>query len=376
MRDETGPAARLRLLFVGDAPEWLGAVRLAGGLFGAEITSVPTVGAAIRHLLGPGQVYSHVLAAAPLSAAEIETLAGMADEITHRATPLLSLGTQPPPGVDATHIRCPEPARLGEALRQAAPFPGSATGGAPLTSEAVRDGLNAGWLRLRYQPMVDARTLAPVAVEALARLHHPAHGILHPRDFVPQAIACGQERVFTGIMAARAMLELRGLPLKGLRFGINMPLPVFWFEHAVERALELASVSGIGAERIAIEVLETEETPALTRLEAALLRWREAGFAVYIDDAGPAMPHWRALAAMPFTGIKLDRCLAHQAQQSLAAEIAEVARERGLHIVAEGIETAAELERARAIGVDCVQGYYICRPLPGLALPVWLNQKR
>jgi EAL domain-containing protein (putative c-di-GMP-specific phosphodiesterase class I) len=108
---------------------------------------------------------------------------------------------------------------------------------------------------------------------------------------------------------------------------------------------------------------------------AALERWRAAGFYVTLDDAGPPLPHWRKMLELPFTGIKLDASLAADAQaaKAEAAAIAEEAHRRGIYIVAEGIQDAGALARARALGVQAVQGFLFSRPLPAAAVPIWLR---
>jgi EAL domain-containing protein (putative c-di-GMP-specific phosphodiesterase class I) len=122
-----------------------------------------------------------------------------------------------------------------------------------------------------------------------------------------------------------------------------------------------------------VELVETMQVPDLRALAGAVETWRKAGFRVTIDDAGPRLPHWRELLDMPFTGIKLDRTLSgeQRACVEMAEDIVTAARRSGLGIVAEGIEDDAALRRMRAIGVDEVQGYFFCRPLPAPALRIW-----
>ncbi len=105
--------------------------------------------------------------------------------------------------------------------------------------------------------------------------------------------------------------------------------------------------------------------------------WRAAGFGVAIDDAGPALPHWRDLLDLDFSTVKLDgRVGGDPLQEKLAAEIAQAAKARGLFVIAEGIEDDAALTRMRNIGVDAVQGFLFSRPLPAMAVPIWLAEWR
>jgi EAL domain-containing protein (putative c-di-GMP-specific phosphodiesterase class I) len=315
-----------------------------------------------------------VLAPATLSESDIDTLAAMVDEVTPTLTRLLLLGGQTDhgpteiavPGSGAAAIE----AAVRQTLRPAAPPP------APLTGEDVRQALHEGHLRMRFQPVVDAHSLQPLGLEALARLHHPTHGILRPADFMPAAIASGQERALTAIAAARTLQELRPLPgLDGLRFAINAPLTTLFQSHAAARAAELCAVAGIHPSRVVMEAIETLDQPDLPALGRALELWRRAGFHLTIDDAGLPLPHWRAMLELPFSGIKLDASLAANTApaMAMAADIIASARQKGLYVVAEGIESAESAARLRDMGAHALQGFHISRPLPARAVPLWLE---
>jgi cyclic di-GMP phosphodiesterase Gmr len=98
-----------------------------------------------------------------------------------------------------------------------------------------------------------------------------------------------------------------------------------------------------------------------------------AGFRIAIDDAGPALPHWRDMLQLPFNALKLDGTIAGDA--SLSAEIVDAAKRAGLFVVAEGIEDEATAQRMRGLGVDALQGFLYSRPLPAMALPLWMAQR-
>lgn len=363
---------RRNLLLIGGDATVRGAAAGAAVQLGAVLHTVPDLPAAIPLLLDPPSTYTHVLAPAALAVADIDTLAALVDEVTAHPTRLLLLGAAEDRG--PTELAVPVPNREGieAAVRAAVPEPPP---GEALTEEALRDSLHGGRLRMRFQPVVDAVTHRPLALEALARLHHPALGILRPADFLPLAVASGQERSLTGIAAARAMLELKPLPgLQGFYFAINTPLSSLLHVYAVERAVELCAVVGISSNRVVLEMLETVARPELREMAAAVERWRNAGFNVTIDDAGPRLPHWEKLLDLPFTGVKLDGALAAAAPAAVAfaRRITALARSRGLFVVAEGVEDAAAADRLRDLGANALQGFHFSRPLPARAVPVWL----
>jgi EAL domain-containing protein (putative c-di-GMP-specific phosphodiesterase class I) len=362
-----------RLLFVGDDPTLQAECRQAAHTMGVAIDVMPNVDAALFWLLSPERLCTHVLAQSTIDPQRIDSLAGMVDEVTSLPTPLLLLGADADIGPSVLAVPDGSAAAIVNAVQAYRPFAPPAL--PHITAAALRIALHAGMLRMRFQPVLDATTLEVIGLEALARLHHSELGILHPRDFMPQAEASGQERALTGIAAARTMLELRPLPGLPRNFSINMPLATLCHMQGVERARELSAVVGLDPSRVTIELLETMTQPDLRMLAAAVGRWREAGFNVVIDDAGPGLPHWQKLLDMPFSGIKLDQTLLSGGAERLALgqEIAEAAHRRHLYIVAEGIETVAAMAWARSLGVNALQGFLFCRPLPARAVPIWLG---
>jgi len=363
----------LRLLLVGPDPAWLPAVMEAAARIGAGVDTQPDVSGALAWMLPPCRIYSHVLATVKLTSQAIDALAGMLDEVTLAPTPLLLLGS---PGSAHAGTRCvvrPDADDLVLALRSvwhkqpALP---------PLHPSELVQSLHGGGLRMRFQPILRSSDLMPVGLEALARVHHKQRGILHPRDFIPIAVASGQERVLTTIAASRSFLELRsGLLSPGMYMTLNLPMVTVLHEPAALRGLELCQVAGITPERIVLEVLEDSVAPDMAIVARAMDAWRRAGFRLAIDDAGPRLPHWRSLIDLPFDILKLDGAIvADPAEHDQVDRIVTAARRRGLSVVAEGIEDEACLARMRGLGVEAVQGYLFSRPLPSLAVPEWLRQ--
>ncbi len=364
------PPDQMSLLLVGDDPVWLAAARDAAAARGALLDARATVNQALASMFQPERVHTHVLAIAPLTPFETDALAGMLDEVTLQPIRLLLLGSDVGHGNMVQPVF--SPAGLEAALSR--PWRTSPAGLPPLAAADLAHSLHHGNLRMRFQPIVSAATLAPIGVEALARLHHPQRGILHPSAFIPLAVASHQERVLTAIATARTVLELAHAPqLRALSVTLNVPLPTLFNLSAVERARELCAVAGMTPEHIMIEAVETPEKPDFSLLGRSLERWMAAGFRVAIDDAGPALPHWRDMLDLPFNALKLDGAIAGDA--SLCAEIVEAAKRAGLYVVAEGVEDAVTSDRMRGLGVDALQGFLYARPLPVMAVPLWMDQR-
>jgi len=369
---------KARLLLISPDTALAHQARAVTEAHGARLDVLPDVEAALAWLLNAENMCTHLLAPASLSPQDVTALAAMVDELTNLPTPLLLLGAVAGQGPHVLPVEAGIESAIDHILRDFQPFVPKAL--PDLTAETLRAALEAGQLRMRFQPVLHAETLAPAGLEMLARLHHPELGILRPKDFLPQAIASGQERVLTSLAAACALLELQPILASLMReldgsLALNVPISAFCNTGAVERASALCAAAGLPRERLVIELLETPDLPDLRAVGAALERWRAAGFYVTLDDAGPPLPHWRKMLELPFTGIKLDASLAADAQaaKAEAAAIAEEAHRRGIYIVAEGIQDAGALARARALGVQAVQGFLFSRPLPAAAVPIWLR---
>ena len=361
-------------MLVGTDQRWLPLVTEAAKHIRTELDVVPDVQAALAGMLSPHNAYTHVLACGPVQPHEVDAIAGMLDEATPHVTPLLLLGVDWAGSKLVARIDEPQlaplVAALSRVLEPAVP--------PPLSPREIIVALHGGGLRMHFQPIMRRSDLKPIGVEALARVHTRDHGIVHPKDFIPAAVASGRERVLTSIAAARTFLEMSGLVgLPDLFVTINLPLVSLLHQSALRRGVELCAMAGLSPARVMIEVLESSTLPDMAVLGRALADWRREGFVMAIDDAGPALPHWRELMQLPFDAVKLDGTLiTDPTMQPLLESIVAEAKGHGLFIIAEGIEDEACLERARPLEVDALQGFLFARPLPAMALPLWLRQWR
>ncbi len=372
------------MLLVGGGPIWHDVVQQAAHRIGATVEVQPDAQGALESMMpqalpahgaAHGAGYTHVLAAAAPRSRAVEALAGMLDEVLPGPGRLILLGRESARG-DAT-ARCVPTADVAAVEAALLRTPEErCTDLPPIGAADLDSALLRGGLRMRFQPILSAADLRPIGLEALARLHHRQRGILHPKDFIPLTIACGREQALTSMTAARTTLDI-GSRLGGasLFVSLNLPLSSLVADRAVQHGVALCTSASVAPQSIMLEVLESPTLPDLPRLRAALERWRDAGFRIAFDDAGPALPHWRALMDLPFDVLKLDGAMVSDPDQyALMARIVAAAKVQRRFVVAEGVEDAACLGRAREVGVDALQGFMFSRPLPTLAVPIWLRQ--
>ncbi len=363
----------IRLLLVGTDQAWVALVAEAASRIRAKLDLVPDVQTALARMLRPDHVYARVLTCCPLQSREVDALTGMLDEVTLHTTPLIVLG----PGCTGVNsvawVLEQDPDALLDALTGSAEPVGPL---APLSPQELTAALHNGGLRMRFQPIVCRSDFKPMGVEALSRVHTRQRGIMHPKDFIPATVASGRERVLTSVAAARTFLDMTSFACPpDLFVTINLPRVSVLHEAALRRGVELCAVAGISPSRVMIEVLESRTAPDLDQLGVALAAWRHEGFRTAIDDAGPELPHWRELMELPFDAVKLDGTLiSDPASQGLLESIVGAAKDRGRFVIAEGIEDEACLDRVQPLEVDALQGFLFSRPLPAMALPLWLEQ--
>lgn len=381
-RDPAHPS--VLLLARGEA--WPDALRLALGP-ASDGVCYRAVSAedAVARLVGPGHPYTHVLVEPGSAADRLADLIGLLFEEPEEGARLVLLGTRAgsPPGIPLV----PEP-RAGAVAAVLAPgeqvqgerHSGGATPLAPFTDAELRAALARGSVEARFQPIVRVSDRVPVGLEVLARLHDPARGTFAPELFVPQAERAGLSRQLTSAVMATAFdaLPVALVREHGLFLALNLPLDVLLVPEALAGLERQRSGAGFSPSDVVVELTESRPVCDLPGLEAAVRRWRSAGYRLAVDDVGPDMPHHRALLGLPFDAMKfamevVSGSAGSEEARAYLGGTAALAKRQGLMVVAEGVEDQAGWDRVAALGADAVQGFMVARPLPAGAVPVWLR---
>ncbi len=224
---------------------------------------------------------------------------------------------------------------------------------------------NQDELGLHFQPAFDLRTWHVAHVEALARWRHPAWGGVPPLDFIPVAEESGLIlSVGEHIIAAATRQAARWAHVPGVRVWVNVS-PRQLALPGLARLLEHhLSAAGVPAERFGIEV--TESTADDGRLVANLRAVRDLGVAVAIDDFGTGFSSLSRLARTPVDVVKIDRSFVAasgtRTGDTLLAGIVSLAHALGAQVIAEGIETPAQLDAVTTAGANAATGFLLARP--------------
>ncbi|HTA34249.1 MAG TPA: bifunctional diguanylate cyclase/phosphodiesterase [Solirubrobacteraceae bacterium] len=235
----------------------------------------------------------------------------------------------------------------------------------------VRGALEREEFVLHYQPKVDLQRRRITGVEALVRWRHPEHGLLAPGAFIPQIEPTALVGPFTMYVIERALRQMAAWRRRGIDLEMSVNLSA---RNLLDPALpaqidELLRRHGVPAERLTVEVTESAALADPDRAIAALEVLRASGIAVSIDDFGTGNASIEYLAALPASELKIDRSfitgmLEDARAEAIVRSTIDLARNLGLTVVAEGIETEAVMERLGVLGAETGQGFLISRPLP------------
>ena len=243
----------------------------------------------------------------------------------------------------------------------------------------LRRALEAGELRLHYQPKVNMDSRSVSSVEALVRWRHPERGLLMPAAFIPFAERAGLIGKVTLWVIDEAVRQCREWADQGhfLTVAINISQTSL-LDPAISSALVAAiEAYDVPASAIEVEITESALTADLEGAAEALAALHAHGVRISIDDYGTGYSSIAHLRALPVQCIKIDRSyvagmLEDPASTSIVRSTLDLAHELGLQVVAEGVETQVEYEALLAIGCDVAQGYFCARPMPGESIVEWM----
>jgi EAL domain-containing protein (putative c-di-GMP-specific phosphodiesterase class I)/CheY-like chemotaxis protein len=239
---------------------------------------------------------------------------------------------------------------------------------APSPAVDVSEALHAGWLELWYQQKIDARTLVRSGAEALVRIRHPTWGVVPPAYFIPADDDPHLLRL-SDFVIDRVSEDWRYLLEQQSATDISINLPVsFLRDRRAVRDLcrKVPAHPAFGG--LLVEISSTEAVHNLDLLIDAARELRFHNIAVSIDNVGADWPALMGLDAFPFAELKVDRqfvtgCANDRLKQTVCRNIIELAREYGTRVVAEGIESRADLVTANEMGFDLLQGYLFGKPM-------------
>ncbi len=242
----------------------------------------------------------------------------------------------------------------------------------------LRAAIDRGDLFLHYQPIVAASDQRIRGVEALLRWRQAERGDIPPGVFVPIAEEAGMMPALGAYVLERAFEESKNWP--ELEVAINLSPVQFRHVDLAPMLERLLAKHGIDPSRIVLEVTEGVLMESTERNRLALEEIRALGFKIALDDFGTGYSSLSYLCDFRFDKIKIDRSFVSGVEErkramTIIQAVIGLGRGLGMEIVAEGVETEAEVSIMRLMGVTQLQGYYFSRPVAAESIAALVSRQ-
>nr|WP_249193127.1 EAL domain-containing protein [Burkholderia cenocepacia] len=237
---------------------------------------------------------------------------------------------------------------------------------------ALHEALVTGYFELRFQPKFHGSSGALTGAEALLRLNHPELGTLMPSEFIPIAERTGQI-VQIGYWVVREachhLKHWRAEGLPALQVAINLSPRQIAESDLVSNFLGILSAEGVQPAQLMFEITETVAMQDAAHTAAMIDDFQANGFEVAIDDFGTGYSSLSYLQRFRAKQLKIDRFFTHELDKhnpegsAIVRAIIALAHTLKMDVVAEGVETASQLEQLKVLMCDEVQGFLLGHPL-------------
>ncbi|PKH89499.1 putative bifunctional diguanylate cyclase/phosphodiesterase [Colwellia sp. Bg11-28] len=247
----------------------------------------------------------------------------------------------------------------------------------------VRQALAKQQFSLSLQPQICAKTKKLYGFEALLRWQHPERGMISPEDFIP-ILENSQHMIELGYWIIRRCFELvisiKEYGLENIRIAINLSAGQFMDANLPHFLNDLLVEFSLTAKNFELELTEQTLVKDMDHTIAMMESLKVIGFSFAIDDFGTGYSSLAYLKKMPVDVIKIDKSFIfgmlenHSDFQIITSTIAMV-KNLGLTVVAEGVETQAQLRSLTENDCDIIQGYYYSKPIPEKDLFTMLDKQ-
>lgn len=238
--------------------------------------------------------------------------------------------------------------------------------------ERLREAIEQRQFELHFQPKVDLTSGAVIGAEALIRWQSPGHGLLMPAEFIAQAEECGLivpigQWLFDTVCAQQAAWLADGIGI--VPVALNVSVVQFKQGQVLQDARAALNKHGLKPRYLGVELTESAMMSEPEGVAQSLAALHDLGVNLSLDDFGTGYSSLAYLKDFPFDIVKIDRSfvidMTRRAEDAaIAKAVIGMAHSLRLKVVAEGVETEAQLNYLRRHGCDQIQGYYFSMPLP------------
>jgi diguanylate cyclase (GGDEF)-like protein/PAS domain S-box-containing protein len=237
---------------------------------------------------------------------------------------------------------------------------------------ALRRALENREMQLHYQPIVEIASGRVRAVEALLRWRHAVMGSVSPEEFIPLVEVIGLMPELGAWVLRSGLEQLRRWHAAGrpdLVVAVNLSIRQLQQPDLAGQVLGLLEETGVAPERLELEITETSAMLVPESAHDPLRRLKAAGVRISVDDFGTGYSSLSQLRRLPIHTLKIDKSFVRDIHSdpddaAIISAIIALAHTLKLEVVAEGVETAEQLEFLRARGCDRAQGFHLQEPRP------------
>jgi diguanylate cyclase (GGDEF)-like protein len=247
----------------------------------------------------------------------------------------------------------------------------------------LRNAVEQSEFVLYYQPQLCLKTNTVSRAEVLVSWQHPKRGIVPPDSFIPFAEQTGAIRKISRWVLERVCILLAAWQQSDvkLRLCVNLSARDLTASGFLEFVDGLLNKYRIDRTLLSLEITESAAMEDPVQCLQALKRLRELGMRLSIDDFGTGYSSLSYLKRLPVAEIKIDKSFVLNMDNDadddkIVRSTIDLGHIMDLEVIAEGVETAASLQRLREYGCNFAQGYFIGRPMPGDRFEKWLKEQR
>ena len=245
-----------------------------------------------------------------------------------------------------------------------------------LREQAITDSMESALSQNQFlvylQPKYRIKDEVLVGAEALVRWNHPVWGFLSPAEFIPLFEKNGFITRLDRFVWEKACAVLHDWDERGyypMSVSVNVSRADIYNEDLADTLVKIIEKYDLDPSRLHLEITESAYTENPKQIIDTVTTLRELGFVIEMDDFGSGYSSLNMLNDMPIDILKLDMKfirseMAKPKSQGILQFIINLASWMNLSVVAEGVETKAQLLRLTEIGCDYVQGYYFAKPMP------------
>ena len=248
----------------------------------------------------------------------------------------------------------------------------------------LRRALRDGEFLLHYQPQVDIETGHIVGMEALVRWHDPEVGLVPPSAFIPVAEESGLIGPLSEWVLREACRQNKAWQDDGLppaRVSVNLSARQFQQRDIAKLVMAILEETGLEPQYLELELTESTIMRNAEEAVTMLSELHALGIGLAIDDFGTGYSSLSYLKRFPVDRLKIDRSFvsdigASSDDETITSAIIALAHSLQLQVIAEGVETAAQLDFLKERACNEMQGYFFARPMPHDAIPALLQRTR